>query len=359
MSMTVTQLILIVFALVAMFWGLYILYQALKKSSNHQTVIDESQQPAQLEQGKDGLPILPRHQRPEVDETFAAEITPDNPEGDIVLSGENTEFNMPKPPQFLAESAAKNEASSAAADKTALNSVEPEDPTEYQVFATEVTPQLQTVSSATETDSPTDTILTPADGDDAFSMLASATETITPVVHTFDENQLKKEVFVESSPILDTHIQAQVAQEQNSPLNNAVQNINISIFPNEQFARISGKDLLMLTDKYGMKYGAMNMFHRYEHKDGTGLLWFSMMMITEDGVMPFDLNRLPTQLIKGLVLFLSLPHPKAVQGFDSMMSVAGLMAHDLHATVYDETGEPINKENVHVLREIAVEFGNH
>ena len=101
----------------------------------------------------------------------------------------------------------------------------------------------------------------------------------------------------------------------------------------------------------------MNMFHRYEHKDGTGMLWFSMMMINEEGVMPFDLIKLPNQTMKGLVLFLSLPHPKAVQGFDSMMSIAGLLANDLNATVYDDTGEPINKENTQAMRELAINFG--
>ena len=130
---------------------------------------------------------------------------------------------------------------------------------------------------------------------------------------------------------------------------------NISIFSNHAY--IAGSDLLRLIDKYGMKYGAMNMFHRYEHKDGTGLLWFSMMMITDDGIMPFDLNKLPNQWMKGLVLFLSLPHPKAVQGFDSMISVAGLLAHDLQATVYDETGEALTKENTQIMRDIAVNFG--
>lgn len=344
MSMTSTQLFLIIFALIAMFWGLYTLYKALKKqplgadesitAKEITTDVNDAQRiegeipnaspdiTALSVAGKDGLPILPRHQRPEVDDTFKAEITDDNPNGSVVLSAENTELDLPNPQVG-----------------------------ETVTFSRPVSGDATNVTNTPFDSKPLH------EGDDAFSMLANATETITPVVHTFDENQLKKEVFVESSPILDTHIQAQADQEQDSPLNNAEQNINISIFPNQQFARISGQDLLTLVDKYGMKYGAMNMFHRYEHKDGTGLLWFSMMMINEDGVNPFDLNKLPHQQMKGLVLFLSLPHPKAVQGFDSMMSVAGLMAHDLQATVYDETGEPITKESTQGLRETAVNFG--
>ena len=39
------------------------------------------------------------------------------------------------------------------------------------------------------------------------------------------------------------------------------------------------------------------------------------------------------------------------------MSIAGLLANDLNATVYDDTGEPINKENTQAMRELAINFG--
>lgn len=169
-------------------------------------------------------------------------------------------------------------------------------------------------------------------------------------------NANSKEGFHETSPILDTHIQTQLNNDQNSPLNNAIQNLNISLFPNEQFSRIAGRDLLNLFDKYGLKYGTMNMFHRYENKDGTGLLWFSVMMVTEEGILPFDLNKLPNQYVKGLVMFVALPHPEASRGFDSMISISGLLSQDLQASLYDEAGEPLTKENVQQMRELAINF---
>ena len=255
---------------------------------------------------------------------FKAEITSDNPKGEVKLSADDTELHLDNYP---ASGGFANATKSANVTKSANDKL------------------LAETNTFVENEN------------DAFSMLANATETISPVVHTFDENQLKNDSFTDNSPILDTHIQAQIDEEQNSPLNNAIQNINISIFPNQQFVDIKGDYLLELIDKYGLKFGAMNMFHRYENKDGTGLLWFSLMMIDNDGISPFDLNRLPTQTMKGLVLFLSLPHPRPVQGFDSMMSIAGLLANDLNATVYDDTGEPINKENTQAMRELAINFG--
>lgn len=312
--MSITQLILIILAVVAIVWGIYTLLKSIRQKNQDVLATDA------IEHDKDGLPIIPRHQRPEPQESqlFKAEITSDNPKGEVKLSADDTELHLDNYP---ANGGFAN-ATKSANDKLLA---------ETHTFV--------------------------ENENDAFSMLANATETITPVVHTFDENQLKKDSFTDNSPILDTHIQAQIDEEQNSPLNNAIQNINISIFPNQQFVDIKGDYLLQLIDKYGLKFGAMNMFHRYENKDGTGLLWFSLMMIDNEGISPFDLNRLPTQTMKGLVLFLSLPHPRPVQGFDSMMSIAGLLANDLNATVYDDTGEPINKENTQAMRELAINFG--
>lgn len=312
--MSITQLILIILAVVAIVWGIYTLLKSIRQKNQDVLATDA------IEHDKDGLPIIPRHQRPEPQESqlFKAEITSDNPKGEVKLSADDTELHLDNYP---ANGGFAN-ATKSANDKL-----------------------LAETNTFVENEN------------DAFSMLANATETITPVVHTFDENQLKKDSFTDNSPILDTHIQAQIDEEQNSPLNNAIQNINISIFPNQQFVDIKGDYLLELIDKYGLKFGAMNMFHRYENKDGTGLLWFSLMMIDNEGISPFDLNRLPTQTMKGLVLFLSLPHPRPVQGFDSMMSIAGLLANDLNATVYDDTGEPINKENTQAMRELAINFG--
>lgn len=175
---------------------------------------------------------------------------------------------------------------------------------------------------------------------DAFYNLAFATERLMPTVKTVDEPE-----FTENSPVLDQHLLAHADFDQNSPLKQADDNLNITIIPLNEFSRISGKKLLKLVDDFGFKFGAMSMFHRYQNKDGSGVLWFSMMGLSKDGVVPFDLNTLPeTTELKGLVMFLPLPHPKLLQGFDSMMSIAGLIARELEAFLVDEEGEPITRE---------------
>lgn len=150
--------------------------------------------------------------------------------------------------------------------------------------------------------------------------------------------------FEQASPILDEHLIHDNTAEQDSPLTNASGNLNISILPVNEFGFFRGRTLLNLLDKFGFKFGTMNMFHRYQNKDGTGILWFSMMELTANGIEPFDLNELPNAQLRGVVLFLSLPHPKILQGFDSMMSIANLLARELGGYVVDEHGEMITKE---------------
>ena len=44
--------------------------------------------------------------------------------------------------------------------------------------------------------------------------------------------------------------------------------------PRNSFAGLPGCTVLEIVRTYGMKYGVMNLFHRYENEDGTGDLWF-------------------------------------------------------------------------------------
>lgn len=314
--MTIVNFILILCAMIAIVWGAFTLWASLTKTKKLPTPTDSStdESPKNDEfNEKNGIPIIPRHERPEY-QTENEENLPEQ----LALPTQNL---TPQPKD--------------------------DEQTIVDIY------RVQTQHDISEY-----IRLKPEDlsQDDAFSTLATATETITPTVQTFDERKLKKEGFHETSPILDTHIQTQLNNDQNSPLNNAIQNLNISLFPNEQFSRIAGRDLLNLFDKYGLKYGTMNMFHRYENKDGTGLLWFSVMMVTEEGILPFDLNKLPNQYVKGLVMFVALPHPEASRGFDSMISISGLLSQDLQASLYDEAGEPLTKENVQQMRELAINF---
>lgn len=218
-------------------------------------------------------------------------------------------------------------------------------------------------SVATEPESEKPTEETKADALSSLAMVASQNPTETTSIQDdeagsditddiFKDDLFKKDEtakrerftvpsndFTQNSPVLDRHLeQQQVFDQNNDPLLNAQETVTVVITPKDQYNGLSGKTVLDIVRAYGLKYGVMNMYHRYEREDGAGHLWFSMLGVTHEGVEAFDLNTLPDAHFTGLSLFLSLPHPHALRGFDSMVSVAQMIAKDISADVHDEEG---------------------
>lgn len=370
MSVTTTQFILMVIGLVAMIWGLYAIFRSWQSKQmpvlSFDTPVDSTEKNATTTQenaenslSKNGIPVVPRHERklpedlgeqPAETVSESVKMTSENSETAIPTADINTQAGTTTTitadgDMYVSLTPPANAVKVSETTQTTQTTQDPQTLVKTGTVI-ESQPALKTRTTEPTSNEP-----------DAFSALANATEAITPVVHTYDESQLKADTFSKNSPILDTHIQAQIDYEQNSPLHNAEQNINISIYPRHQLQRFAGKDFLGFVDKYGLKYGAMNMFHRYENKDGTGILWFSVMMVDDGGPSAFDLNKLPMQHLDGLILFLSLPHPEAGQAFESMISLAKMMANDLNAELYDDVGEPLSGDSINLLKSTAVSYG--
>ncbi|WP_114801074.1 cell division protein ZipA C-terminal FtsZ-binding domain-containing protein [Moraxella canis] len=176
-----------------------------------------------------------------------------------------------------------------------------------------------------------------------------------------DESQDAEHVidmtFDKHSAVLDEHLDERRAFDQNNdPLLHATETVSITIMPRNSFAGLPGRTVLDIVRTYGMKYGVMNLFHRYENEDGTGDLWFSMMGVGHEGVCAFDLNSLPESHFMGLTVFLALPHPHALRGFDSMVSVAHMIAQDLSADMLDEQGNLFDDTYFAKLRSVVAEY---
>lgn len=355
--MTTVDYILIIIAVVIMVVGLYMIIRGIlarKDNANSQAIIRD----------KNGIPIIPRHERNLVEPSDPVQIeesetiiTPDREKLQPVIHEDSK-----VPVASGSFGAAQNPQAATIEDYEQQPQYESDNDYEPASTPSKVTPfsnPLNTASaqdSAVEKQTITDMELAGLhidDGeDDVFSTLASATEKLMPVIETAEETE-----FADNSPMLDHHLLAEADQDQNSPLNHAQENINITLIPKNNYEFIEGKTILSLVSQYGLKYGAMNMFHRYENKDGSGILWFSMMGVDQNGVItPFDLNLLPTSRYSGLVLFLSLPHPKATQGFDTMMSVVNLISNDLNALILDENNEILTRERRQQLRTEVQEY---
>ncbi|OLF37058.1 MULTISPECIES: cell division protein ZipA C-terminal FtsZ-binding domain-containing protein [unclassified Psychrobacter] len=331
--MTAIQFILIAIAAFIVLAGLFMVIRSFKRRN--------STEAATVNYDKNGIPIIPRHERnivdqPDFDDTVAGETTiaPNRDYLDAVIEDEPLTETHTNVDAQLTKGRDETEAN--------VDNKNDEDYARWQAeqqradnaeFA-EVANYMQGGSEQEP---------------DAFSSLMSATDSLMPVIDTAEEPS-----FDDNSPILDQHLLEPVDEAQNGPLINAKDNINITILPRQYRDRpveiIRGRDLLALIDKYGLRFGAMNMFHRYEQKDGTGMLWFSMMGITNSGIAPFDPHSVATNTYNGVVVFLSLPHPQALRSFDSMMSIAYMMADDLNALLLDENNEPITPEYKQQLR---------
>ncbi|WP_151981323.1 cell division protein ZipA C-terminal FtsZ-binding domain-containing protein [Acinetobacter guerrae] len=166
----------------------------------------------------------------------------------------------------------------------------------------------------------------------------------TPTEHSkkIDEFQLNPDVeaatiaeFDGESSLLDVHLHEQQRFDDESALATALEIVALNVYPNPRRA-LSGDKTLKVLLKYGLRFGEMACFHRYEKTDEPSPLMFSVLRMTDNGPAGFDLETLSSEQVQGLAFFLALPHQDALKGFDMMTSIAGLIAREVDGKVFDE-----------------------
>lgn len=305
---------------------------------------------AETLESKDGFPILPRDKRP-------IKIT--NPTDDEPESSQMTNID------FEAKSGRQLAEESKADALSSLAMVASQNPSEHKSYDAEASTNVATTTeidlTATDDHEPMyvpEVAPTEIQVDTDDTVHVEQAEQPQAVFAESKEPKEPKETFAEisndfsqNSPMLDRHLIEQQAFDQNNdPLLNAQDTVTIVITPRNQYAGLSGKEVLNIVRNYGLKYGVMNMYHRYEREDGMGDLWFSMLGVSYQGVQAFDLNTLADSHFSGLSLFLSLPHPHALRGFESMVSTARMIAKDLDADIHDEEGYVLDDAYVEKMR---------
>ena len=136
------------------------------------------------------------------------------------------------------------------------------------------------------------------------------------------------------SNLLDVHLHQQRRSDDESSLATAEQIVALNVYANPRRA-LSGDNVLKILTKYGLRFGEMSCFHRYEHTDQPSTLMFSVLRITDHGPAGFDLESLSGEQIQGLAFFLALPNSKALTGYDMMTSTAGLIAREIDGMMFD------------------------
>lgn len=168
-------------------------------------------------------------------------------------------------------------------------------------------------------------------------------QTLQPQLQTVTVEQIDEDE-PENATVLDAHLSKQDRLDEQSALATAEKLIALYLYPNPQRA-LSGDRALRLLTKYGLRYGEMSCFHRYEDPEQTSPLMFSVLRLDEHNApIGFDLESLSSEEVRGLAFFLALPNPHAATGYDMMASLSTLMARDLEGAVFDENGLELTQQ---------------
>ncbi len=144
--------------------------------------------------------------------------------------------------------------------------------------------------------------------------------------------------------------EAQAAAPQSEP--EEVLIINIMAQKGEMF---NGADLLDIVLKCGLRYGNMDIFHRYSDTKGDGALLFSMANMVRPGT--FDLDAMDEFSTPGVSLFMTLPiDADSMQSFDLMAETAQAIAQTLGGELKDEQRSAMTKQTLEHSRQRIRDF---
>lgn len=153
---------------------------------------------------------------------------------------------------------------------------------------------------------------------------------LSPVVETASLDQWQGE-----SALLNAHLEDQERRDDETALAQAEHILALYVMPGSG-RPLSGEKVMHLLRQFGLRYGEMSLFHRFQDSTGTGPLMFSVLRYTSEGPMGFDLETLSNEQVEGLAFFLALPNQHALAGYDMMVSISGLLAREVAGRTYDE-----------------------
>ncbi|MDM1020979.1 cell division protein ZipA C-terminal FtsZ-binding domain-containing protein [Acinetobacter sp. VNK23] len=269
-------------------------------------------------------PVIPRHVRDQILQNDVVTAATDRVEPSFKTAPIEAEPQVETPVQAVAVEEKTEEIISE--DTVVESTVQVETPTESEVVTSE--PQVEDATAALENPEKTEENEVEESGTEESK--AESELSLNPNIETVEIAEFDGE-----SNILDVHLHEQQRYDDESALATAEQIIALNVYPNPRRA-LSGDKALKVLLKYGLRFGEMSCFHRYENTDEPSALMFSVLRVTDNGPAGFDLETLSAEQVQGLAFFLALPNSKAVTGYDMMTSIAGLIAREIDGKVYDE-----------------------
>lgn len=110
-----------------------------------------------------------------------------------------------------------------------------------------------------------------------------------------------------------------------------------------------GYELLQALLSAGLRYGRMQIFHRYEQLNGGGKILFSLASIAKPGT--FEIPKMGGFVCPGLSLFMRVSSQKDVSSaFETLFDTARQLAEDLGGEILDERRLILTDETLANLR---------
>ncbi|MDS7943963.1 cell division protein ZipA C-terminal FtsZ-binding domain-containing protein [Acinetobacter sp. V110_1] len=316
--MEINTIIGIVVAIIIMLVGL----RMILKKPNHAEPSLDSDLHINPESNQ---PVIPRHVRDQLEQAEAAVASSAVAERVEPTLSEQAQPKEQETKEVEQASQTQTDQTQAPVENTLIEEVKAEENTASPTVSKNSSVELtDTVSAATEATSSSEEKVVEEHSK------AEPELSLNPNIETAEIAEFEGE-----SNILDVHLHEQQRFDDESALAMAEQIIALNVYPNPRRA-LSGDKALKVLLKYGLRYGEMSCFHRYENTDEPSALMFSVLRMTDNGPAGFDLETLSAEQVQGLAFFLALPNSKAVTGFDMMTSIAGLIAREIDGKVYDE-----------------------
>lgn len=119
---------------------------------------------------------------------------------------------------------------------------------------------------------------------------------------------------------------------------------------------IPGAKLLPLVSACGMRFGDMEIFHRFEDGLEEGAVQFSMANAIKPGT--FDIDNMDAVETRGLTFFMSMEEPRDVMNaFECMLATAETVAKHMGAELLDENRSVLRPQTKEHYRQRIRDFG--
>jgi cell division protein ZipA len=116
-----------------------------------------------------------------------------------------------------------------------------------------------------------------------------------------------------------------------------------------------GYDLLQILLSQGLKFGEMNIFHRYQETNGKGPCLFSIASALEPGT--FNIHQMGSHSYPGVTLFMRFSGSVGIdkERFSLMLSTAEELSQTLQGQLLNDGRELISEKNLDAFRQMVVD----